>query len=75
MNSDFEVDLEIRIPIKVKVNASTKEEAKLLAEDVAMEYLESKTKSSREFDSFWEYEAQVEIRSTKHLPSNGAVET
>ncbi len=75
MNSDYEVDLEIRIPIKVKVNASTKEEAKLLAEDAAMEYLESKTKSSREFDSFWEYEAKVEIRSNKLLPNNGAVET
>lgn len=62
---EFEVELLISIPYKTKVKAKSEEDAILLAEDEAMDYLENKASSPRKFDELWEYETEIEVSSIK----------
>ncbi|WP_144395652.1 hypothetical protein [Pleionea sediminis] len=59
MSTEFEVEIDVVMPFKVKVKASDSAQAFDLAEDAAMDHLDLKITNSREFEAFWENDVSL----------------
>jgi len=53
------VKIEVSFTFECEVDAQEEGEAFQLAEDQAMEYLESTLQDARKFDDFWEYKVNT----------------